>query len=121
MNDTTNPVMESALEEVVALRAENHRLTRCLNEANSSAEHFERLWYLECDRAETLRAQLTEAQRDADRYRYLRAHSTFFDPSQNDTGFLRQPPCRIWYHETPYIGADTLDVAIDAAKGESNA
>lgn len=65
-----------------------------------------------------LQKQLAEAQRDAERYDYLRKHSTFFDPIQNDTSFLREPPRRIWYHETPHIGADTLDAAIDAAKGE---
>lgn len=65
---------------------------------------------------ERLRAQLAEAQKNAERYDYLRKHSTFFDPSQNDTSFLREPPRRIWYHETPHIGADTLDAAIDAAK-----
>ena len=43
-----------------ALAAEVKRLTECLKQANSQAEHFERKWYLEVDAAERLRAAASD-------------------------------------------------------------
>ena len=48
-------------DTIDTLRAENDRLTTCLEKANASAEHFEREWYLRGDELDTLRAQLAEA------------------------------------------------------------
>ena len=58
-----------AADTIDALRAEKDRLTACLEKANISAEHFEREWYLRGDELDTLRAQLAEAQKDAERLR----------------------------------------------------
>ena len=88
-----------------ALRAEKDRLATCLEKANINAEHFEREWYLRGDELDTLRAQLAEAQRYAERYRSLRRGQKW---SVID-----------WKGDA--LRADDLDAAIDAAKGESNA
>ena len=87
------------------LRAEKDRLTACLEKANASAENFEREWYLRGDELDNLRAQLAEAQRDAERYRSLRRGQKW---SVID-----------WKGDA--LRADDLDASIDAARGESNA
>ena len=98
------PLMVRAVD-YNALRAEKNRLTACLEKANASAEHFEREWYLRGDELDTLRAQLAEAQRYAERYRSLRRGQKW---SVID-----------WKGDA--LRADDLDASIDAAKGESNA
>ena len=120
MNDTiTLETIQARQDELVAmiaafsaakttidkLRAEKDRLTTCLEKANASAEHFEREWYLRGDELDTLRAQLAEAQRYAERYRSLRRGQKW---SVID-----------WKGDA--LRADDLDASIDAAKGESNA
>lgn len=96
-----------AADTIDAMRAEKDRLTACLEKANASAEHFEREWYLRGDELDTLRAQLAEAQRDAERYSWLRMN-------------------RLWLKANlPTIAAPAfdaaIDAAIDAAKGEPHA
>ena len=98
------PLMVRAVD-YNTLRAEKDRLTACLEKANASAEHFEREWYLRGDELDNLRAQLAEAQRDAERYRSLRRGQKW---SVID-----------WKGDA--LRADDLDASIDAAKGESNA
>ena len=98
------PLMVRAVD-YNALRAEKDRLTACLEKANINAENFEREWYLRGDELDNLRAQLAEAQRDAERYRSLRRGQKW---SVID-----------WKGDA--LRADDLDAAIDAAKGESNA
>ena len=98
------PLMVRAVD-YNTLRAEKDRLTACLEKANASAENFEREWYLRGDELDNLRAQLAEAQRDAERYRSLRRGQKW---SVID-----------WKGDA--LRADDLDAAIDAAKGESNA
>ena len=95
------PLMVRAVDYNI-LRAEKNRLTACLEKANASAEHFEREWYLRGDELDNLRAQLAEAQRDAERYRSLRRGQKW---SVID-----------WKGDA--LRADDLDAAIDAAKGE---
>ena len=97
------PLMVRAVD-YNTLRAEKDRLTACLEKANASAEHFEREWYLRGDELDNLRAQLAEAQRDAERYRSLRRGQKW---SVID-----------WKGDA--LRADDLDAAIDAAKGENN-
>ena len=97
--------LNKAADTIDTLRAEKDRLTTCLEKANASAEHFEREWYLRGDELDNLRAQLAEAQRDAERYRSLRRGQKW---SVID-----------WKGDA--LRADDLDAAIDAAKGESNA
>ena len=96
--------LNEAADTIDTLRAEKDRLTACLEKANASAEHFEREWYLRGDELDNLRAQLAEAQRDAERYRSLRRGQKW---SVID-----------WKGDA--LRADDLDAAIDAAKGESN-
>ena len=88
-------------KELDTLRAEKDRLTACLEKANISTEHFEREWYLRGDELDNLRAQLAEAQRDAERYRSLRRGQKW---SVID-----------WTGDA--LRVDDLDAAIDAAKG----
>ena len=94
------PLMVRAVD-YNALRAEKDRLTACLEKANINAENFEREWYLRGDELDTLRAQLAEAQRYAERYRSLRRGQKW---SVID-----------WKGDA--LRADDLDAAIDAAKG----
>ena len=96
------PLMVRAVD-YNTLRAEKDRLTACLEKANASAEHFEREWYLRGDELDTLRAQLAEAQRDAERYRSLRRGQKW---SVID-----------WKGDA--LRADDLDAAIDAAKEQT--
>ena len=58
-----------AADAIDNLRAEKDRLMTCLEKANISTEHFEREWYLRGDELDNLRAQLTKAQKDAERWR----------------------------------------------------
>ena len=88
-------------DTIDTLRAEKDRLATCLEKANINAEHFEREWYLRGDELDTLRAQLAEAQRDAERYRSLRRGQKW---SVID-----------WKGDA--LRVDDLDAAIDAAKG----
>ena len=102
------------LEPLTALRAEKDRLMTCLEKANISTEHFEREWYLRGDELDNLRAQLTEAQRDAERWRWLKDHARIFRQSPDMSGN------HYWMVQaTTTLRGPTLDAAIDAAKGET--
>ena len=96
------PLMVRAVD-YNTLRAEKDRLTACLEKANINAENFEREWYLRGDELDNLRAQLAEAQRDAERYRSLRRGQKW---SVID-----------WKGDA--LRADDLDAAIDAAKEQT--
>ena len=107
------------LEPLTALRAEKDRLTTCLEKANASAEHFEREWYLRGDEIDTLRAQLAEAQRDAERLDWIIEHRAYVvsDPDCCDGYWLNyaRPDGTMWTQATEH---ETPRAAIDAAKGE---
>ena len=67
-------------------------------------------------RGPSLTKQLVEAQRDAERWRWLRDHARIFRQSPDMSGN------HYWMvHATTTLRGPTLDAAIDAAKGESNA
>ena len=110
------------LEPLTALRAEKDRLTTCLEKANASAEHFEREWYLRGDEIDTLRAQLAEAQGDAERLDWIIEHRAYVvsDPDCCDGYWLNyaRPDGTTWTQATEH---ETPRAAIDAAKGGSNA
>ena len=92
---------ESALEEVAALRADLDRAIVNFGDAAATV----------CD----LRAQLAEAQKDAERWRWLKDHARIFRQSPDMSGN------HYWMvHATTTLRGPTLDAAIDAAKGESN-
>ena len=103
------------------LRAEKDRLMTCLEKANISTEHFEREWYLRGDELDNLRAQLTEAQRDAERLDWIIEHRAYVvsDPDCCDGYWLNyaRPDGTVWTQATEH---ETPRAAIDAAKGESN-
>ena len=68
----------------------------------------------------TLRAQLAEAQKDLERWRWLRDHARIFRQSPDMSGN------HYWMvHATTTLRGPTLDAAIDIAinakQGESNA
>ena len=61
----------------------------------------------------SLKAQLAEAQRDAERWRWLKDHARIFRQSPDMSGN------HYWMvHATTTLRGPTLDAAIDAAKGE---
>ena len=65
------------------------------------------------DTIDNLRAQLAEAQRDAERWRWLRDHARIFRQSPDMSGN------HYWMVQTTTtLRGPTLDAAIDAAKGE---
>lgn len=101
-------------DAIDTLRAEKDRLTTCLEKANASAEHFEREWYLRGDELDTLRAQLAEAQRDAERWRFFRQASLLLTADDHPLSILAE---RLLQGNA---SADDVDAAIDAAKGDSN-
>ena len=62
--------------------------------------------------ADNLRARLAEAQRDAERWRWLKDHARIFRQSPDMSGN------HYWMvHATTTLRGPTLDAAIDAAKG----
>ena len=64
------------------------------------------------DTIDDLRAQLAEAQRDAERWRWLKDHARIFRQSPDMSGN------HYWMvHATTTLRGPTLDAAIDAAKG----
>lgn len=72
------------------------------------------------DTIDTLRAQLAEAQRDAERYRYLRTLDASRDPPADKTMWVvqyRHPAGAIPELVSGGFG-ESLDASIDAAKGE---
>ena len=118
--------MNTQIPTLDTLSAEKDRLTRCLEKANSNAEHFEREWYLRGDEIDTLRAQLAEAQRDAEVSKQInRACMELPDDFriaielERDSGrvYLLQEDEDIGFDD-PYDGiASSISAAIDAAKG----
>ena len=101
------------LEPLTALRAEKDRLTTCLEKANASAEHFEREWYLRGDEIDNLRAQLAEAQRDAERWRFFRHASVLpIDDKHPLSAFAERLT-------QGGVSIDDVDAVIDAARGET--
>ena len=80
--------------------------------------------YREC-MAEIVRLQdeLERLRADAERYRWLREHMGHYDVDADydveghNVPALAQVSDRIWYHATDCM-ADTLDAAIDAARGK---
>ena len=112
------PLMVRAVD-YNTLRAEKDRLTACLEKANASAEHFEREWYLRGDELDTLRAQLAEAQRDAERLDWIIEHRAYVvsDPDCCDGYWLNyaRPDGTMWTQATEH---ETPRAAIDAARGE---
>ena len=112
------PLMVRAVD-YNTLRAEKDRLTACLEKANASAENFEREWYLRGDELDTLRAQLAEAQRDAERLDWIIEHRAYVvsDPDCCDGYWLNylRPDGTVWTQATEH---ETPRAAIDAAKGE---
>lgn len=104
-----------AARTIDSLLAEKDRLTACLEKANSSAEHFEREWYLRGDELETLRAQLAEAQEDEKRLDWLEAQvNKNGELHLHDGNHARG----IGVGLRPGTLVRTLRAAIDAAKGE---
>ena len=66
-------------------------------------------------RGPSLTKQLVEAQRDAERWRWLRDHARIFRQSPDMSGN------HYWMvHATTTLRGPTLEAAIDAAKGEKN-
>ena len=64
---------------------------------------------------DNLRAQLAEAQKDAERWRWLRDHARIFRQSPDMSGN------HYWMVQaTTTLRGPTLDAAIDAARGEKN-
>ena len=62
----------------------------------------------------TLRAQLAEARRDAERWRWLKDHARIFRQSPDMSGN------HYWMvHATTTLRGPTLDAAIDNAKGKT--
>ena len=62
-----------------------------------------------------LKAQLAEARRDAERWRWLRDHARIFRQSPDMSGN------HYWMvHATTTLRGPTLDAAIDAAKGKTS-
>lgn len=51
-------VLSAALAQAEGLKVENERLAGALKAANANHEHFEREWYLACDREEALKAEV---------------------------------------------------------------
>ena len=110
---------EHADDTIDTLRAEKDRLAPCREKANINAEHFEREWYLRGDELDTLRAQLAEAQRDAERLDWIIEHRAYVvsDPDCCDGYWLNYARFdgTIWTQVTEH---ETPRAAIDAAKGE---
>jgi len=98
------------------------RVQQDLEKANSSAEHFEREWCLRGDELDNLRAQLAEAQRDAERLDWIEQNANVgvvinrLKHSTDLCGLVDEVAV-----DEVYATEDTLRAAIDAAKGESNA
>ena len=111
--------LNEAADTIDTLSAEKDRLTACLEKANISTEHFEREWYLRGDELDTLRAQLAEAQRDAERLDWIIEHRAYVvsDPDCCDGYWLNyaRPDGTMWTQATEH---ETPRAAIDAAKGE---
>ena len=75
---------------------------------------------------EALRAENARLKADAERYRWLKAHTTFTDIagySSTDTKsfpvITYGPTTRRWYHDSGDLYATHLDAAIDAAMKET--
>ena len=104
-----------AADTIDNLRAEKDRLVTCLERANISTEHFEREWYLRGDELDNLRAQLAEAQRDAERWRFFRHASVLpIDDEHPLSAFAERLT-------QGGVSIDDVDAVIDAARGGSNA
>ena len=102
-----------AADAIDNLRAEKDRLTTCLEKANISTEHFEREWYLRGDELDNLRAQLAEAQRDAERWRFFRHASALpIDDEHPLSAFAERLT-------QGGVSIDDVDAVIDAARGET--
>ena len=99
MIDRSAEASLEALDQIAVLDVENARLRTALAKANSHAEYFERLWYLNGDAVDRLRKELAEASNDAARYRLLRRgqHWSVIDGIGNE------------------LRAEALDAAVDAA------
>jgi len=50
--------LQEQAAELEQVKAENERLTACLQKANENHEEFERKWYLACDERDALQAKL---------------------------------------------------------------
>ena len=62
-----------------------------------------------------LRQSEAELREDAERYRWLKAHMTYYDTAESSGPVLASVSKRIWYHATDEA-AYPLDAAIDAAR-----
>ena len=102
MNDKT----EQSVTDTLRLAARNAAL--------ADLHGWGKLCSEAADTIDTLRAQLAEAQRDAERWRWLKDHARIFRQSPDMSGN------HYWMvHATTTLRGPTLDAAIDAAKGKT--
>ena len=125
------------LRPVMALTWEVRRLRECLDKANTSAEHFEREWYLRGDEIDRVRAVLTSAQidckqwerhykelreenerlrKDAERWRYFIGRGEWFRHDHGTPDAHALLAIRLPY--TADLSCKAMcEFAIDAARG----
>ena len=124
MNDKTEQTVTDALRRAFRLgqiywqQADSEYISEH-RKADATQAKFQEL----CERTEdNLRAQLAEAQRDAERLDWIIEHRAYVvsDPDCCDGYWLNyaRPDGTMWTQATEH---ETPRAAIDAAKGESNA
>ena len=97
-----NPAnMRELLADLAAKDAEIARLSKCLADANSNAENFERKWYLLGDEVERLRDVLGQTK------------MVLLSENENPTGAIRDT---IWYSNNETL-FDYIDAALTTPKG----
>ena len=116
INKTDSQRILELTAENESLREQRNRIGLCIDRALNGGKKDDHEAGLSgrMDAIRSLKAQLAEAQKDAERWRWLKDHARIFRQSPDMSGN------HYWMvHATTTLRGPTLDAAIDAAKGKT--